>query len=270
MIKAAALDDEYHALERFKMLADETGELEVCGLFETFSGLMNFLKDNSVDVVFLDIEMPGVNGMDIIDDIMNLRPHIEIVFITAYNIYAVQAFENNALDYILKPLTYKRLSKTIGRIKKIAGHLNVTGKPFFKCFGSFEIYVQNKSVLWPNAKSKEILAFLVHKCGTAVSWEVIVEAVWPDYTDFEKAHANFHSTMYLLRKQLGDLGISSILECKRNSYRISTDMISCDYYDFIAMPENRQKSTTEGVYLEESGYQWAYSRAVEIERLIKK
>ncbi|MEI7616974.1 MAG: response regulator, partial [Actinomycetota bacterium] len=200
MIKAAALDDEYHALERFKMLADESGELEVFGLFDTFSGLMDFLKNNSVDVVFLDIEMPEVNGMDIIDDILNLNPNIEIVFITAYNIYAVQAFENNALDYILKPLTYRRLSKTIDRIKKITRQLHGTEKPFFKCFGSFEINVQDKFVLWPNAKVREILAFLVHKSGVAVSWEVIIEAVWPDYTDFEKAHANFHSTMYLLRK----------------------------------------------------------------------
>jgi len=269
MIKAIALDDEYHALDRFSSLAEETGEIEVCGLFETVSGFMDYIKDNSCDVVFLDIEMPGRSGMEIVDDILNLQPGIEIVFVTAYNQYALQAFENSAIDYILKPLTLKRLLKTINRINKIAKMPTEDQKPFIKCFGSFEVFIENKPVVWPNAKAKEILAFLVHKCGVAVSWDLIIEAVWPEYTDFEKAHANFHSTMYLLRKRMDELGINSILECRRNNYRIYADKIKCDYYDFVAMPTDQQKNKAIGGYMQENGYIWAYGRAIEIELLIK-
>jgi len=255
MIKAIALDDEYHALDRFNTIAKETGEIEVCGLFETVSKFLDYLKDNPCDVVFLDIEMPGRSGMDIIDDILNLHSGIEIVFVTAFNQYALQAFENSAIDYILKPLTFKRLLKTINRINKIAKQPAEEQKPFFKCFGSFEIYIHGKPVIWRNAKTREIMAFLVHKEGAAVSWEVITETVWPDYDDFEKAHTNFHSTMYLLRKRLNEMGIENILECRRGNYRIHIDKVSCDYYDFTKLPPHEQKNMVLGIYMEENGYQ---------------
>src|SRR5699024_10415720 len=70
----------------------------------------------AADVLFLDIEMPNTNGLELAEKIIEVNPNIEIVFVTAYNEYAVQAFEVNALDYLLKPVKTERLAKTLARL----------------------------------------------------------------------------------------------------------------------------------------------------------
>ncbi|MEI6101629.1 MAG: response regulator [Eubacteriales bacterium] len=262
MLKVIAVDDEWHALERFELLAQEMGDMQVCGLFETAEELKLFLQTNHVDAIFLDIEMPDQKGLSLAADILDMDSNTEIVFITAYKQYALEAFECNALDYILKPLTARRLQKTVDRLKKISKHDETKGKPYVRCFGSFEIFMDGQAVTWRNLKAREVLAFLVHKEGVPVSWEIIADAVWPEY-NFDKAHVNFHSTMYLLRKRLVELGIGQILECARGNYRVRTDMIRCDYYE---SKEGRGKHPYGKGYMEENGYIWAYERAAEIEK----
>lgn len=263
MLRVAAVDDERHALERFDSLVRENRNVEVCGLFETGAELKEYLRANRVDAVFLDIEMPEQNGMSLSEDILNIAPDAEVVFVTAYNQYALEAFEHCALDYILKPLTAKRLQKTIDRLQVIAESMrtktNIT--PFVRCFGSFELYVNGKAVTWRNSKAKEALAFFVHKEGTPVDWEVVADALWPDF-DCDRAHTNFHSTMYLLRKHLSEIGIDFIFECARGNYRIRTDRVQCDYYEF------KQHRTTrpEGQgYMEGNAYLWAYGKDTQSE-----
>ncbi len=263
MIKAVVVDDEQYALEWFHLLAQEIEEIDVLGLFESVSEARGYMQKNAVDVVFLDIEMPEQDGLMLAMDLLDINPDTEIVFLTAYNQYAIEAFECNALDYILKPITEKRLQKTIARLKRVVKPIQTQDKPYIRCFGSFELFVDEQAVTWRNSKAKEALAFLVHKKGIPVSWEVIADALWPDY-DIEKAHANFHSTMYLLRKHLKNLGTIHILECKRGNYRVKTDRIRCDYYSVIQGSEKKPKG--QG-YMEDNGYLWAYGKAFDIEQI---
>lgn len=270
MIKIAAVDDELHVLERFERMVAEIKELELCGLFESGEQLLDYLSREAIDVVFLDIEMPGVNGLMLTDLILDLNENIDIIFVTAYNKYAVEAFELQALDYILKPLTQERLEKTVGRLFKKRGTVNHIGKPFIQCLGDFEVFVNGKVLIWKNSKAKEVLAFLVHCEGLPLSWEKIVDAVWPDY-DSEKAHSNFHATTYLLRKRLAEAGISSIIDNTRGNYRVVVDQIDCDIYQLNALIKDARLRRKEDRYLferfmqvgymEESGYAWTYPKA---------
>ena len=276
MIRIAAVDDEMHVLERFERMVLKNNELELCGLFETGEQLLTYLKEHPLDAVFLDIEMPGVNGLQLSEQILNLSENIDIIFVTAFNQYAVEAFELQAMDYILKPLTEERLEKTVKRLLKTKRTAVRTGKPFIQCFGDFEVLLNGEALFWKNSKAKEILAFLVHKNGVPVNWEKIADAVWPDY-DSEKAQTNFHATTYLLRKRLTEAGISQILESGRGNYRVVTDQVNCDLYqleelikgnklnrkeDFNLLEQLQQKG-----YMEESGYVWAYPRAAELDEI---
>jgi len=278
MIRIAAVDDEMHVLERFERMVTDVKEIKLCGLFETGEKLLLYLKDNTVDAVFLDIEMPGVNGLQLSQEILNLDGNIEIIFATAFNQYAIEAFELQAMDYIMKPLTEERLRKTIRRLLKIKNTLGEPVKPFIQCFGGFEVFIKGEVLTWKNSKAKEVLAFLVQKKGVPVNWEKIADAVWPDY-DSEKSQTNFHATTYLLRKTLTQVGMANILESGRGNYRVVKDKLSCDVYqleDLIMGNEIKVKEDFALVerfkqrgYMEGSGYAWAYPKAGELDERCK-
>lgn len=277
-MRIAAVDDEIHVLERFQRMVSDVTELELCGLFESGEQLLDYLRENPLDVVFLDIEMPGINGLQLSEQIQDLNENIEIIFVTAFNQYAVEAFELQAMDYIMKPLTEERLGKTIRRLLKAGRTATRSEKPFIQCFGDFEVFLNGEAMTWKHSKAKEVLAFLVHKNGVPVNWEKIASAVWPDYNS-EKAQTNFHATTYLLRKRLADAGLSQILESVRGNYRIVTDKVECDVYQLDEMLQKNHMKREEDLYLierliqkgymEASGYEWAYPRAAEIEALCR-
>ena len=281
MIRIAALDDEFHILERFERMVTDFQDVSLCGLFTNGEELLAYLDRERVDAVFLDIEMPGLKGIALSEQILKKNPRTAVVFMTAYDQYAAQAFEINAVDYLLKPVSKERLEKTMERIRtKKAAETSVV-RPFVQCFGEFEVFVNEEIIIWKNSKAKEILAYLVHKKGIPQSWQKIVEAVWPEY-NMEKAHANFNATMYLLRKSLNEAHIEHILENKRGNYRIRKDEIFCDFYIFeqdakralieTASPGLYQKLELlyQGEYMEETGYEWAYPKAATLERMARK
>ncbi|WP_411681549.1 response regulator [Clostridium thailandense] len=277
-MRIAVVDDEVHVLERFERMVSGRTELDLCGLFETGEQLLDYLKKNSIDAVFLDIEMPGFNGLQLSEQIQNLNENIDIIFVTAFNQYAVEAFELQALDYILKPLTEERLAKSVNRLIKARKAVNAKGDLFIQCFGEFEVFVNGEAMTWKNSKAKEVLAFLVHKNGVPVGWERIVDAIWPDFNS-EKAQTNFHATTYLLRKRLSEAGISHILECVRGNYRIVTDKVNCDIYQLEEILKNDKMKNKKDFrlieqlvqkgYMDANGYSWAYPKAAELDTLCK-
>lgn len=278
-MRIAAVDDEAHALERFERMISGVPELTLGGLFETGEALLDYLKTQPLDAVFLDIEMPGTNGLDLTAQIQNLNENIEIIFITAFHQYAVEAFELHAADYILKPVTQERLAKTIRRLLKASGAPPRAQRPLIQCFGGFEVLLDKKAMPWKNSKAKEVLAFLVHKAGVPVGWEKIADAVWPDY-NAEKAQSNFHATTYLLRKRLAEAGISPILQSERGNYRIVTENIDCDAYQLDALLQQKHMRRQEDLrlirrlaregYMEGCGYDWSRGKAAELETLCEE
>ncbi|MDF3001544.1 MAG: response regulator receiver and domain protein [Bacillota bacterium] len=281
MIRIAAVDDEYHILERFERMVVEFDELELYGVFTSGNELLQFQDLGILDAVFLDIEMPGIQGIALSNLILEKNPQISVVFMTAFAQYAVQAFDIDAVDYLLKPVSNERLEKTVSRLRVKKALENRSNKPFVQCFGEFEIFINEEIVIWKNSKAKEILAYLMHKKGVPQSWQKIVDAVWPEYNT-DKAHANFNATMYLLRRTLAEAGIDHILENKRGNYRIRKDEIFCDAYVFeqdakralleehSAELHRKLELLYQGIYMEETGYEWAYPKAAALEQLAHK
>jgi len=116
MLKAIIIDDESYAREELIELLNETGEFEiVADCSNAITGLqkVNCLKP---DVIFLDIQMPQISGLEMLS-MLDPDTMPQVVFVTAYDEYALKAFEDNAFDYILKPVEKTRLNKTIERLK---------------------------------------------------------------------------------------------------------------------------------------------------------
>src|SRR5690349_18082464 len=97
---AYIVDDEALAIDRLTRLLDQTGRVEILGSSTSPSKAIRYLQSHAVDVLFLDISMPGMNGFELL---ANLSSPPNVVFTTAYDQHALKAFEVNSVDYLLKP-----------------------------------------------------------------------------------------------------------------------------------------------------------------------
>lgn len=117
MIKVIIVDDEQPAIEELNYILSKYDEIDVVGKYNDPIQALESIKSCQPDVVFLDISMPEMDGFMLAQQIINMNLNINIIFATAYNEYAVKAFEINAIDYILKPLDDERLKITVSKIK---------------------------------------------------------------------------------------------------------------------------------------------------------
>ena len=119
MLKVIIVDDEELAIERLSDLLAESGGVEILETFAEPESAFQYLQNQRADAAFLDISLPGYDGLQLADAIMNIQSDLDVVFVTGYDEYAVKAFELNAVDYLLKPVSKERLEKTIVNLTKI-------------------------------------------------------------------------------------------------------------------------------------------------------
>ena len=118
MLKAYLVDDEPLALDRLTRMLDKTGRVEIAGRNTDPESALAFLSGNPVDVLFLDIQMPGLTGFDLL---AKLDRQPAVIFTTAYDQYALKAFEVNSIDYLLKPVDPKQLDRALTKLEHLRG-----------------------------------------------------------------------------------------------------------------------------------------------------
>ena len=113
MINCIIVEDELPAREELKYFLNEEKEIKLIAEFDNPLDTLSFLENNTADVIFLDINMPDMNGISLGKIITKMYPDMKIVFITAYKDYAVDAFEIKAFDYLLKPYSESRIKNLL-------------------------------------------------------------------------------------------------------------------------------------------------------------
>jgi two-component system LytT family response regulator len=109
MIRAVLVADEKLALLQLERMLKEWPDMEVVATYIDPAQALSEIGEQRPDAIFLDIQMPGMDGLQVADRIQQADGEAEIVFVTAYDRFAIEAFELNALDYLLKPLDRRRL-----------------------------------------------------------------------------------------------------------------------------------------------------------------
>jgi len=117
MIRALVVDDEVHAREELAALLRETGAIAVVGLCANAVEAIPALRRERPDVLFLDVQMPAVSGFELLA-MLDPDETPRVVFVTAHDEFAVRAFEENATDYLLKPVERERLARTVERLQR--------------------------------------------------------------------------------------------------------------------------------------------------------
>ena len=115
-MKCIIIDDEPLAIEVLESYCQKMGFIEIVGAFTNPLDAISVIKEKKVDLIFCDIEMPQISGLEFISALEN-RPLF--IFTTAYSQYAVEGFELNAIDYLVKPIPYHRFIKAVSRVKEL-------------------------------------------------------------------------------------------------------------------------------------------------------
>ena len=147
-IKTVIIDDEAPAREEIKFLLGKYKDFKIVGEYSNaYDGLTGVVK-NKPDLVFMDVNMPGISGIKLIESIKDIDERPMVVFVTAYSEYAVKAFELEALDYLVKPVQEKRFSKTVSKI--------ISQKQKEKSFDAVVGYYENEILV---CKSENVIFF---------------------------------------------------------------------------------------------------------------
>lgn len=272
-MKAIIVDDEELARSRLTVLLAEIEEIELCGSFGTAEQALNFLENNLVEVIFLDITMPEMDGMEFANLLMERGSSASVVFVTGYGEYAVEAFELEATDYLLKPISRERLAKTIGRLIKKqqskAKGLHIT------CFGGFRVSLEEdggQAIGWRSPKVEELFAYLVSK--GSVSRDEIADTLWDGFT-LDKAMKNLNSTVYYIRKALQQYGLEECLVTTRKQISLDSKRIYCDLYEFQQIQKSawkvekdleRLSELYQGELFQGKTYEWSFGKAQTLEK----
>ncbi|ASA19661.1 response regulator [Paenibacillus donghaensis] len=215
MIQAILVDDERLALMKLELMLKESAVVEVVAAYTDPSEAIRCLAQWKPDVIFLDIDMPEINGLQAAELMQEICPSADIVFVTAYNSYAIEAFELSALDYILKPVLRERLLKTVQRLKSRVQpttlSLQQEQQTMLRCFQSLRFERGGQpllSIRWRTSKAQELFAYLLHNRNRFVSKDILLEMLWPDF-ERKKASTHLYTTIYQVRQCLkqGDIDL---------------------------------------------------------------
>ena len=244
---AIAVDDEVLMLGALVAAIKASPDISEVAQFSGCDEAFAFVKENAVDVAFLDINMRGMGGLALAEKIVGVCPDCKIVFCTGYEEYAIPAFKLHASGYLMKPVSAEDVQVEIDNIKGIRKSQKLLT---VKCFGTFEVYARGEKLTFKRSKTKELLAFLVDRNGAGVTVAEIGVALW-EIDEDQKNQNYIHQLFRDLRQALGTVNAEEIFQRNNYYYSINPEKLDCDYYAYLktGRPEFR------GEYM--SQYSWA-------------
>ena len=280
MYRAILVDDERPALDVLSFLLEKSGQICVVGTFIHASDALAEIPQLKPDVAFLDIKMPEISGLELAEKIVETEGNTEIIFVTAYDKYALEAFNANAIDYILKPISSNDITRVITRLDRIKPLPNACWMPTVQaqiyCFGRLSVYCAGctEALKWRTTKAEELFAFMLQNLNIDVPKWKITQALWPEYEEEKKVDVNLYTTIYKVKKTLIKANIKFTFTFQNGKYKMELPNISIDTNEFMAITNGEIKVTEasvdkyktafslfRGTYLGENEYYWSQSEA---------
>lgn len=300
MHRAILIDDEEIALDVMNIMLDEVGGVEVVGRYQLVAEALAQCGNLKPDLIFLDIEMPGLNGLDAAVELTIHCPDAKIVFVTAHDQYAIDAYDTDAIGYLLKPVVKDKLVKLLLRydnlqhrqvrrldniredggneltattLSTVSGNAGVNKKILqLKVLGSMELYTPGGQLMtWRTKKTKELFAFLWHHRGQPVYKYVILEHLWPNDTA-DRGHKLLHTSLYYLRSMFKLEGYDGFVKYGDDKYWIDPSAVRSDLDELQEGLKFIQAGGAiknifqlySGDYFDMEYYDWANSYRVEL------
>ena len=247
-MNAIVLDDEKESLLVFASHAIDVPNLSLNVFSKKCEEALDYARHHKIDVAFLDVVMPKVDGVSFAKSLIEISPDIKIVFITGYaqDEEAIKKeIGKNFFSFCYKPYDEVTMQQTIAKLMSEA-------KPRvrFETFPHFNMYVNGVLVDFERAKSKELLALLVDHHGGEVSIEEASTKLWID-KDYELAARLYRDATSRLKLKLKEYGVPDLVNFSRGRCSLNCDRAVCDYWDYL----NGKTSLFRGEYMRP--YEWA-------------
>ena len=213
---------------------------------------LEFVKSNDVDIAFLDIKMRGTTGIELAKEIKDIHPNTNIIFTTGYTSFAVSAFGVQASDYLLKPIEADQIRKALNNLRNPIKH-NVN-RVRVKCFGTFEVFIDDNPITFKRQKTKELFAYLIDRVGANCTMGQLMTALWEDGEDNSSRQSNLRNLIADLKSTFNEYGVDNVINKNKNTISVFTNNIDCDFYDFMNYKPYAVNSY-RGEYM--SQYSWA-------------
>ena len=245
---AIAVDDEALMLGALVAAIEASDDITEVNKFSNCEKALEFVKENAVDIAFLDINMRGMGGLVLAEKIIAASPDCKIVFCTGYEEYASPAFKLHAAGYLMKPISAADVQV---EIDNIIGVRHKEKPVTVKCFGNFEVYVKNQKLMFKRLKTKELFAFLIDRNGAGMTAKQICAVLFPDDSDDNKNAAYLRQLVLDLKNTLKAVGAEGVLCHETPCYRVDTRLLRCDYISYL----ETGKPEFHGEYMTQ--YSWA-------------
>lgn len=244
-MKIVIVDDELTALHNF--LSDVIGRTDIDYKFfkDDPEAVCDYVSKNPVDGAFLDVSMPSVNGVELAEKLLDIRPALKIAFVTGLDIsfYDLpERVKDSVAGFLYKPYE-------AGDLRRILGMMGGRGHRLTaRMFGAFDCFIDDMPVRFSSRKSKELFALLLTYNGKTLTMGDAISQLWPDM-ETDKSKPLYRDAVWRLRKTLKDIDFNCV-NFERAQLVLDKSNISCDFWD---CEEGKYKP--DGEFLK--SYEWS-------------
>lgn len=247
------VDDEHGAL---KLVSDAVKKiLPDDSVYEFLSATeaLDFAEKNIPDIAFLDVQMPGISGIEMAKLLKRINPHVNIIFATGYDDYTLDAISLRASGYLMKPVSVNDVRRELVNLRNPIGNMNKR-KIEVKTFGRFELFVKGKPVEFSRKPAKEAFAYLVDLGGATASAKDLYAVLFEDMPYTSSMRSYLSAIIKSMTVALKNVGAENIIIKNANGYAVDKEAFYCDSYEYLkGNPEEINKFY--GEYM--SQYSWA-------------
>jgi two-component system LytT family response regulator len=280
MMNAIVVDDEWYISEEIGDMAEGTGLIHVIKKYNNPLKVLEELLDTLPDIAFIDIEMPEIDGITLAERLLEIKPDLIITFITSWNKYAVQAFEINAIDYIMKPINTERFGQMVEKIKDRYDmkRMLFSKSLKIKSFGCLESSIGDIPIKWERSKAEELFAFLLMNHNNYIGKDIIIDNLWPDYEP-QKALQILQTSVCRIRNVFSEQKNTITLDYNRSRYCLSISNAECDLLEVEEALSNYNRQDDNSIFqvekaflkyeqgfLEQQGYLWSIQKNEELRK----
>ncbi len=217
--------------------------------------VLNEIEDIKPDVAWLDIEMPGISGLELSMEIKKVSPKTNIIFVTGHEKFAYQSYQLHPSGFILKPVTKEALVRELDNLRNPVEYKKSDCLLRAQCFGNFEVFDKNGQVMkFKRSRSKELLAYMIDRRGAMCTLGELVGILFEDREGDMALKRQIRVFIYSLKDDLKRIGAEDVFVKGWNAYGIDATKIDCDYFKFLE-GDSQAVNSFMGEYMIQ--YSWA-------------
>lgn len=201
--------------------------------FDNAGKLLDYIKTEAFDVIISDIQMPGMDGITLAGEIQRIKPEANIIFLTAYQDYAMDALELHVSGYIQKPVTKEKLAAEFRSLRYPVSEMQKIEMPKcrIQCYGNFEVFgADGLPIHFRRSKSKEAFAYIVHRKGSICTTKEVAAVLFEDAPYDLQQMRYMQKIISSLSKDFEEAGYGDVIVRQYGGLAVDTGKVECDYY----------------------------------------